>query len=349
MTIRLGLIGAGRMGQVFAEHVAYHVPGAILAAVADVNAARASEVARRYGAQASYAHYADLLARDDIDAVLVITPSNTHVEVVKAAAAAGKHIFCEKPLALTVAGCEEAITATEAAKVKLYIGFMRRFDAAYRAAKQQIEAGVIGRPVMFKAVGRDSKRTDLEYARRENSGGLLLDMGIHDFDLARWLMGSEVTRVHTEGGCLVYAELSEVGDIDNAVVNLRFASGAVGNVDVSRNAVYGYDIRTEVLGSEGALMIGKLQQTAILTLTRKGVQHDTIPYFMERFGEAYAEEIRDFVACVREDRPPTITGYDARAATAIGVAATRSLDEGRPVWVSEELTDVGKDRGTDND
>jgi len=336
MTIRLGLIGAGRMGQVFAEHVAYHVPGATLAAVADVNVAQANEIAARYGAAASYAHYADLLARADIDAVLIITPSNTHVEVVKAAAAAGKHIFCEKPLALTVAGCDEAIAATEAAKVKLYIGFMRRFDAAYRAAKQQIEAGVIGQPVMFKAVGRDSKRTSLEYARRRNSGGLLLDMGIHDFDLARWLMGSEVIRVHTEGSCLVYPELSEVGDIDNAVVNLRFTSGAVGNVDVSRNAVYGYDIRTEILGSEGGLMIGKLQQTAVLTLTRNGVSHDTIPYFMERFGEAYAGEIRDFVACVREDRPPTITGHDARAATAIGVAATRSLDEGRPVWVNEQ-------------
>ncbi len=160
-------------------------------------------------------------------------------------------------------------------------------------------------------------------------------MGIHDFDLARWLMGSEVTRVHSEGGCLVYPELKDAGDIDNAVVNLVFASGAVGNVDVSRNAVYGYDIRTEVLGSEGALMIGKLQQTPTLTLTRDGVTHDTVPYFMERFGDAYADEIRDFVACLREDRPPTISGREARAATAIGVAATRSLDEGRPVLVSE--------------
>ncbi len=323
------------MGQVFAQHLAFGLPEATLAAVADVKAAQASEAASRYGVPSSYAHHADLLARDDIDAVVIATPTGAHVDVVKAAAAAGKHIFCEKPLALSVAGCDEAIAAVEAARVKLYVGFMRRFDAAYRAAKKQMDEGVIGRPVMFKAVGRDPKRTSLEYARRENSGGLILDMGIHDFDLARWLMGSEVTRVHSEGGCLVYPELKDAGDIDNAVVNLVFASGAVGNVDVSRNAVYGYDIRTEVLGSEGALMIGKLQQTPTLTLTRDGVTHDTVPYFMERFGDAYADEIRDFVACLREDRPPTISGREARAATAIGVAATRSLDEGRPVLVSE--------------
>jgi len=158
-------------------------------------------------------------------------------------------------------------------------------------------------------------------------------MGVHDFDLARWLMGSEVVRVYSEGGCLVYPELKEVGDIDNAMINLKFANGALGNIDLSRNAVYGYDIRTEVLGSEGGLLIGKLQQTATLVMTRQGVTHDTVPYFMERFGEAYAAEIRDFVACILEDRQPSAGGQDARQATAIGIAATRSLDEGRPVEV----------------
>ena len=335
MTITFGLIGAGRMGQVFGHHLAFSVPGVKLVTVADLNAAQAAEVAERYGAESSDADYQELLERKDVEAVVIATPTNTHVEVVKAAAAAGKHIFCEKPLALTLAGCDEAIAATNAAGVKFQVWFMRRYDPAYSAAKDKIDAGVIGAPVMFKSIGRDPRRTSLEFARRANSGGLIADMAIHDFDLARWLMNSEVLRVHSEGDCLVFPELKEVGDIDNAVINLKFVNGAVGNVDVSRNAVYGYDIRTEVLGSKGSLQIGQLQQTPLLVMTTEGVTHDTVPYFMERFPEAYAGEIRDFVDCIQKDRMPSVSGHDARAATAIGMAATRSLDEGRPVPLSE--------------
>jgi predicted dehydrogenase len=160
-------------------------------------------------------------------------------------------------------------------------------------------------------------------------------MAIHDFDAARWLMNSDVERTYSEGGCLVFPELADVGDIDNAVINLKFQSGAVGNVDVSRNAIYGYDIRTEVIASEGSLMIGGLQRTSLLTLTKNNVAHDTIPGFMARFAEAYAAELRDFVAAVQEDREVSVSGRDARAATAIGIAATRSFDEQRAVLLSE--------------
>ena len=335
MSIRMGLIGAGRMGKVFAHTLAFSVAEVDLVAVADVNPQVAEEVAARFVAPYHYADYQDLLDREDIQAVVISTPTATHAGVIQAAAAAGKHIFSEKPLAQTLDLCDQAIAAVDAAGVKLQLGFMRRFDAAYRMAKQQIDAGAIGVPVMFRSTSRDPKRTSLEFARRENSGGLIMDMGVHDFDLARWLMGSEGTRVHSEGGCLVYPELKEVGDIDNAMINLKFANQAVGSIDVSRNAVYGYDIRTEVLGSEGGLLIGQLQQTSTLVMTRAGVMHDTVPYFMERFGEAYANEIRDFVACLNEGRSPSVTGWDARQATRIGIAATRSLDEGRPVDVNE--------------
>ncbi len=335
MSIRMGLIGAGRMGKVFAHTLAFTVAEAELVAVADVDPQTSVEVAARYGARYHYTDYHELLKREDIDAVVVVTPTATHAEVIKAAAAAGKHIFSEKPLAQTLSLCDEAIEAVAAAGVKLQLGFMRRFDAAYVMAKMKIAEGAIGVPVMFRSSSRDPKRTSLEFARRENSGGLIMDMGVHDFDQARWLMGSEVVRVQSEGGCLVYPELNEVGDIDNAMINLRFASDAIGNIDVSRNAVYGYDIRTEVLGSEGGLLIGALQQTSTLVMTRAGVTYDTVPYFMERFGQAYASEIRDFVACLVENRPPSVTGLDARRATAIGIAATRSLDEGRPVELCE--------------
>jgi scyllo-inositol 2-dehydrogenase (NAD+) len=333
MSIRMGLIGAGRMGKVFAHTLAFTVAEVDLLAVADIDPQAGQEVAARYGAKYHYTDYRDLLDREDIDAVVIVTPTATHAAVIQDAAAAGKHIFSEKPLAQTLEMCDQAIAAVEKAGVKLQLGFMRRFDPAYALAKQKIDAGEIGTPVMFRSSSRDPKRTSLEFARRENSGGLIMDMGVHDFDLARWLMGSEVVRVQSEGGCLVYPELNEVGDIDNAMINLKFASGAVGSIDVSRNAVYGYDIRSEVLGSEGGLLIGKLQQTAVFSMTRSGVTHDTVPYFMERFGEAYAAEIRDFVKCILEDRPPSVTGLDARRATEIGIAATLSLDETRMVEI----------------
>jgi inositol 2-dehydrogenase len=327
------------MGKVFAHTLAFTVSEVDLIAVADLDERAAEEAAGRFNAAACYGDFRRLLDRSDIQAVVIATPTGTHREIIKAAAAAGKHIFTEKPLAQDLPGCDDAISgveqAIERAGIKFQVGFMRRFDPAYAMARKKIDEGLIGQPVMFKATSRDPRRTSLEFARRENSGGMILDMGVHDFDLARWLMSSEVERVQTEGSCAVYPELKDVGDIDNAVINLRFANGAIGNIDLSRNAVYGYDIRTEVLGSEGGLLMGKWQQTSTLMMTRNGITHDTVPYFMERFGEAYAEEIRDFVRCILEDRQPAVSGQDARAATAIGVAATLSLDEGRPVLLRE--------------
>lgn len=335
MSIRIGLIGAGRMGKVFAQTLAFNVAEADLAAIADAKAAAAQETAALVNAPHWYADYHELLDRKDIEAVVICTPTSTHVEVVKAAAAAGKQIFCEKPLSNTLVGCDEAIAAVKAAGVRLQIGFMRRFDPPYVAARRKIDEGLIGTPVMIKSLGRDPYRTSLEFARRETSGGMILDMGIHDFDVVRWLMGSEVERVSTEGGCLVYPELKTVGDIDNAIINLKFANGGIGNVDLSRNAVYGYDIRTEVLGSKGGLLIGRDRYTDILVMTKEGVCHDTVPYFMERFGTAYAEEIRGFIQTILSGSEPLAGAVDARAATAIGIAATRSLDENRPVMISE--------------
>ncbi len=333
--IRMGLIGAGRMGAAFAHHLAFTVAECDFVAVADPNAETAGQVAARYGASVRYADYRALLDRADIQAVVIASPTHTHAEVIQAAAAAGKHIFSEKPLALTLAACDDAIAAAERANVKLQLGFMRRFDSAYVAAKQQIDSGAIGSVALLKFVGRDPNRPGLEFARRANSGGLIMDLAIHDFDLARWLTGSEVERVYSEGACLVFPELKEVGDIDNAVVTLKFANGVVGSVDASRNAVYGCDVRAEIIGSKGSLMIGKFQQTPLWVMTPNRVAHDTVPFFMERFAEAYAAEIRDFIQCIVENKPPSVSGLDGRTATVIGLAATRSLDESRPVALSE--------------
>lgn len=335
MTIRMGLIGAGRMGKVFAHTLAFNVSEVDLVALAEIDEATAKEVATKFQVKDYYTDYRKLLDRQDIDAVVITTPTATHATVICDAAEAGKQIFTEKPLGDSLDACDRAMLAVKNAGVKMQVGFMRRFDAAYKMAKQQIDAGVIGKPVMFKSISRDPKRTSLEFAKRENSGGMILDMGVHDFDLARWLMGSEVLRVYSEGGTLVYPELKTVGDIDNAIISFKFTNEGLGEIDVSRNSVYGYDIRTEVLGSDGGLVIGKLQQTSTLVMTRDGVTHDTVPYFMERFGDAYAAEIRDFVDALVNNREPAVSGIDARAATALGIAATRSLDEQRPVFLDE--------------
>ena len=339
MTVRLGLIGLGRMGATLAGHLASSMEAARLVAVADSNPQQQAAMSKLHAGISVYEDLSRLLERRDIDAVIIATPTNTHVDVVIEAAAAGKHIFTEKPLALTVERCDEAIAAVKASGVKIQVGFMRRFDPAYVAAKAKIDAGAIGNPVLFKSIGRDSWRPNVDFARRENSGGLMMDMGIHDFDLARWLMGSEVVRLYSEGACLLYPELAEVGDIDNAVVNLKFANDAIGDIEISRSGIYGYDVRTEIIGSAGSLLIGSLGQTELLLLRPNNISHDAMPGFMDRFANAFAAEMADFVAAIEEDREPAVGAADARAATVIGVAATLSLDEGRPVMI-RELTSV---------
>ncbi len=333
--IGIGVIGLGRMGQVYATFSASQIADASLVAVADMRADVVDSFVDRIGGAKTYADYHDLLADPNVQAVIVTTPTSTHREVVIAAAAAGKAIFCEKPTALTLTATDEMIAAVEKAHVMFQVGFMRRFDAGYAAAKRQIESGVIGDPVVIRSIGRDPFRTSLEYANPAVSGGLILDMAIHDFDLLRWLMGDEVQRVYTEVASLVYPELETVGDVDNAMMNLRFEGGGLGNVEVSRTANYGYDIQCNVIGTKGALQIGYLQETPMLILTPEGARHDIVPHFPQRFGTAYTTQIAHFVECLHDDKSPSVTHVDARAALQIGLAATLSQHEGRVVYVNE--------------
>jgi scyllo-inositol 2-dehydrogenase (NAD+) len=336
MTAKLpvGIIGLGRMGQVYAGHLAT-MPEVDIVAVSDVLADHTEAFAAKIGARTWSADYHDILQNKEIEAVFIISPTGTHAEIIMAGAAAGKAMFCEKPIALTLRETDDIIAALNQNSAMLQVGFMRRFDAGYMAARKKIDSGEIGKPTTFKAVGRDPFCPDLNYAKRENSGGLILDMAIHDFDLARWLMGSEVKRVYSEGGVLAFPQLESVGDIDNAVVNLLFENGAIGNVEVSRNAMYGYDIRTEVLGTEGGLNIGRYQETPLVTMTRQGVTHDMVPYLHERFGPAYRNQTLDFVSRVIGGQPPAVGAHDARATLLTGLAATRSYDEARPVELAE--------------
>ena len=331
----VGVIGLGRMGQIYSRHLAQRVPEAQLVYVSDVIQERAQKLAAELNVESWSTDYQDLLARSEVKAVFVTSSTSTHREVVMAAAEAGKAIFCEKPIALTLEDTDQMLSTIKRTGVMFQVGFMRRFDAGYMAAKKQIEAGVIGKPVTFKSIGRDPFCPDLEYAKPSVSGGLILDMAIHDFDLGRWLMADEVKRVYTEGGTLAFPQLNSVGDIDNAIVNMLFQGGTLGNVEVSRNAIYGYDIRTEILGTEGGLNIGYYQQTPLLVMTRSGISYDMVPYIIQRFGDAYLAQTRDFVNHVLDDIEPSVSGDDARAALIIGLAATRSYHEARPVELSE--------------
>lgn len=333
--VHVGVVGLGRMGQVYAYHVAHQIKGVSLVAVADPRQELTTAFAEQVSGVSVYADYRDLLAHPDLHAVIIATPTHTHHEAVIAAAGVGKHIFCEKPTALTLHETDEMLAAVKKAGVIFQVGFMRRFDDGYTEAKRQIDAGEIGLPVTFRAIGRDPRRTSLEFANPAVSGGLILDMGIHDFDLARWLMSDEVERVYTETASLVYPELLSVGDVDNAQIVLKFQKGGLGSVEVSRTAIYGYDIQCEIVGSKGTLQVGYLRQTPLLMLTAKGACYDVVPHFPQRFGRAYTRQIEHFADCLLTDRAPTITPQDARAALQIGLAATRSQHEGRVVYVSE--------------
>jgi scyllo-inositol 2-dehydrogenase (NAD+) len=333
--IGIGVIGLGRMGQVYARHVAHQLENAALIAVADPSQEAVNRLAGQISGARVYLDYHDLLAQPDIQGVIIASPTSTHREVVIAAAQAGKAIFCEKPTALTLAATDEMIAAVNQAGVIFQIGFMRHFDKGYTEAKRQIEAGVIGQPVSIRSIGRDPFRTSLEFANPAVSGGLIVDMGIHDFDVIRWLMSDDVERVYTEVAALVYPELRQVNDVDSAMINLRFGRGGLGNVEVCRTAIYGYDIQCEVIGEKGAIQIGYLRETPVLTLTKAGVIHDVVPHFPERFGPAYTKQIEHFVDCLLADKPPVVTAADARAALQIGLAATLSHLEQRIVYVKD--------------
>jgi inositol 2-dehydrogenase len=334
-SLGIGVIGVGRMGRVYATHVARQIEGAALVAIADANADALAEYAGKVAARA-YSDYHDLLADPAVEGVIIATPTSTHRDVVVAAAQAGKAIFVEKPTALTMAATDEMLAAVERAGVMFQVGFMRRFDRAYAAARQRIEAGLIGEPVVVRSIGRDPFRTSLEYANPAISGGLIIDMGIHDFDVIRWMMGDEIERVYTETASLVYPELQDVGDVDNAMISVRFARGGLGNVEVSRTASYGYDIRATVVGTKGTLEIGYLQETPVVLLSKDtGVSHDVVPHFPERFGPAYTAQIEAFAHSLATGEPPRVSAADARAALQAAIAATVSQHEGRVVYTSE--------------
>ena len=335
--LRVGIIGLGRLGRVYARDLASRIPQTTLVAISDVLPSAMAEVGDEYDVAARHADPAALIHDPAVDAVVIVTPTSTHKDLSILATRAGKPTFCEKPPALSLAETLEMKREIEATGTFFQMGFMRRFDPGYAVARLRLSEGAIGKVVLFKSTSRDPYRTSLEYADVRSSGGMILDMGIHDFDLARFFMG-EVKTVSAIGGTLAYPELKTVGDIDNAVVTLTFASGALGVVDLSRNGIYGYDIATELLGDAGTLRIGYLRETPLFVMTKNSVAHDTVPHFMERFAAAYTAQLQDFAGNVLGGRPAPITIDDGVEAIRIAVAANRALNSATPVHVASVTT-----------
>jgi myo-inositol 2-dehydrogenase/D-chiro-inositol 1-dehydrogenase len=332
--IGLGLVGAGRMGSIHARLVVQRVPEARLVGIADVNVDAARRLAASVGDPAVFGSIEELLAAPGLDAVLVATSSSHHLGAIQAAATAGRDILCEKPIALTIADTRAAIEAASASRVRLQVGFMRRWDRDYARAKARLASGELGRPILFKSLQFDSEPPPVAYANPAVSGGIMVDMGIHEFDLARWLMADEVTEVHAFGSTAAYPELAEVGDVDSAVVNLRFAGGASGTVEMARTTTYGEDVRTEVLATAGSIWVGHLpvaHGSWSGGAAGMAVASDAADPAVPRFEAAYAAQTQGFVRAILDDRPVDVPGSEGEAALAIALAADRSMRERRTI------------------
>ena len=332
----IGVVGVGEMGMRHAENLRRLVPEASLLAVADVAADRARQAASALEIDQWYGSLADMLARQDIRAVVIATPDKFHAEAIRAAARAGKDILCEKPLATNLADALGALDAVGTAGVRLQIGFMRRYDPAYAAAMKRVEAGEIGVPVVFKSVGRDKDLPPIAAYSSNVNGMLFYNNTIHDFDIARWLVRDEVVETHAYTTVAIRPEVADYGDVVASVVNLKYAKGAIGNIESYAQALYGYDVRTEIVGSKGSVFIGSMEKTPAVFLSVNGGTHILADHFLSRFADAYLAEVRDFVHNMLNDRPPQVTGDDGLRALAIAVAAERSHVQGRPCKVTTD-------------
>jgi myo-inositol 2-dehydrogenase/D-chiro-inositol 1-dehydrogenase len=332
--LNIALIGAGRIGRLHAQNLARRLPSARLVAVADVVETAARQCAADNGVELAVADYRAVLDHPRVEAVVVCSTTNTHARIIQDAAAAGKHVFCEKPVDLSLERIDAALAAVRRAGVKLQLGFNRRFDANYRRARAAVERQEIGRPWRVHIISRDPSPPSLEYI--QSSGGLFMDMAIHDFDMARFVVGAEVESVFATTAVLVDEAIGRLGDVDTAVTVLRFTNGVIGTIDNSRSAAYGYDQRIEVFGSQGMLATdNNFAHTAVLSDAHSVHRDLPLHFFLERYQQSYLDELSAFVESVLNNTPVPVTGEDGRAAHLLALAAHRSAHERRPVNVAD--------------
>lgn len=327
--VRVGLIGAGRMGSFHGETVAQRIPGATLVAVADPVPGAAEKLAAKLGAQKSYTDPQAMLNDPDIDAVVIASPARTHAELIVAAAKASKGVFCEKPMAVTLEEADKAINAAEEAGVTLQVGFNRRFVSGFAAAYEEIKAGKIGVPQLLRSTTRDPGLGDPAPIPHWT---IFLETLIHDFDILLHMNpGAKPTQVYAVADALVRPDFKDRGLLDTAVVNIRFDNGAIATAEANFQAVYGYDVRGEVFGSKGMLQAGNMNVNNCVRYTAEGISIDTARRDTDLLRDAYVAELTDFVRCVATGETPKATGEDARNALEIALACIASVQQSQPI------------------
>ncbi len=332
--ITVGIIGAGRIGKVHAQSIALNIPGAKIKTIADVYMNDTiQDWAEALGIENTTKDYMDILNDKDIEVVLICSSTNTHAQFTMEAARAGKNIFCEKPLDPSIEKIKETLKVIEETGVKFQIGFNRRFDHNFKAVKQAVLDDKIGEPHIIRITSRDPEPPNPEYVKV--SGGMFMDMTIHDFDMARFLSGSEVEEVYVQGAVLVDPEIGKAGDIDTAVITLKFKSGAIGVIDNSRKAAYGYDQRAEVFGSAGAVETSNDGLSTAVISTADGIGSEKpLYFFLERYMDSFILEMKEFFAAIENDTDTPVGAIDALRPVQIAKAVGESLRTGLPVKVA---------------
>lgn len=331
--LRIGMIGAGRIGKLHADNLANRIPGARVEAISDVNLAAAQSLADKLGVKKVYGDYNKILQDKDVDAVFICASTDMHSPISIAAARAGKHIFCEKPIDHDLGKIEEVLAEVKKAGVKYQVGFNRRFDRNFKHVREVVNQGGVGDVQIVKVTSRDPEAPPLSYVKL--SGGIFVDMTIHDFDMVRYLTGSEVTEVSVFGAGLVNPDIIKEGDVDTCIIMLRFANGALGVIDNSRQAVYGYDQRIEVFGSKGCITADNETANNTVLYTAQGVTSEKpLWFFLERYNDAFVEEARGFVNACLEDGETLVGAFDGLQPVKIAIAAKKSWQlGGAPVKV----------------
>ena len=333
------LVGVGRAGAVHARNYAFNLRDTRIVAIVDANLNAAKACAGETGAEFYYSDHRDALRVKEVDAVCISTPTFTHARIAIDAAESGKHVFCEKPMALTLKEADEMISAAKRQHVILQIGFMRRFSPEFQAAKRQLAEGAIGKLTLIKSTGRGPGLPPTWACDPRTSIGMLAEVNSHDFDTARWLMESEVERLYAEAEALAVPELKEryEGFYDRSVVVLRFRNKALGVIDGACPAKYGYDARVEILGTEGVMLVGERNNQAVIICTKqRGAYSSSFPSWRDRFREGYLEEDRHFADCIANDKEPLASGEDGRAVLELTLAATKSFKTGEPITLPLE-------------
>lgn len=333
--IKFGIAGVGRMGSIHLENLVTKFLDTEVVAISDINP-NTSALAQQFGVPKVYTQFEEMVNDENIDVVVICSPTDFHANHIILAAKAGKQIFCEKPMDLSLDTVKEVLKVVEEAGVKLFIAFNRRYDPNFQKVKQMVAEGKIGDSQIIKITSRDPGPPPVSYIKV--SGGLFLDMAIHDFDMARFISGKEVVEVYAKGAVFVDDEIGKAGDIDTAITTLTLDDGAMVVIDNSRKAAYGYDQRLEVFGSKGMCGSENKLHNNHFYYDENGA-HNALPldFFMDRYAASYFNEMNAFIDCLKFDKEPSTSGRDGLISLAIGLAAKKSLKENRAVKLSEIL------------